>query len=62
MGDNVHMCLSIPPTYAVANVVGYIKGKSAIQIAMYYKPGLHVITSKRKVVHFMSLETVKVGC
>ena len=27
------MCLSIPPKYAVANVVGYIKGKSAIQIA-----------------------------
>ena len=33
MGDHVHVCLSIPPKYAVANVVGYIKGKSAIQIA-----------------------------
>jgi len=33
MGDHVHMCLSIPPKYAVSNVVGYIKGKSAIQIA-----------------------------
>jgi putative transposase len=33
MSDHVHMCLSIPPKYAVANVVGYIKGKSAIQIA-----------------------------
>ena len=33
IGDHVHMCLSIPPKYAVANVVGYIKGKSAIQIA-----------------------------
>src|SRR5262249_2679269 len=33
MGDHVHMCLSIPPKYAVANVVGYLKGKSAIQIA-----------------------------
>ena len=33
MGDHVHMCLSIPPKYAVANVVGHIKGKSAIQIA-----------------------------
>ena len=33
MGNHVHMCLSIPPKYAVANVVGYIKGKSAIQIA-----------------------------
>jgi len=33
MSDHVHMCISIPPKYAVAHVVGYIKGKSAIQIA-----------------------------
>ena len=33
MPDHVHMCISIPPKYAVSNVVGYIKGKSAIQIA-----------------------------
>lgn len=33
MPDHVHMCLSIPPKYAVSNVVGYIKGKSAITIA-----------------------------
>ncbi len=33
MPDHVHVCISIPPKYAVSNVVGYIKGKSAIQIA-----------------------------
>jgi putative transposase len=33
MGDHVPMCISIPPKYAVSNVMGYIKGKSAIQIA-----------------------------
>lgn len=33
MPDHVHMCLSIPPKYAVSNVVGYLKGKSAIAIA-----------------------------
>ena len=33
MADHVHVCLSIPPKYAVSNVVGYIKGKSAITIA-----------------------------
>ncbi len=33
MADHVHMCISIPPKYSVSNVVGYIKGKSAIQIA-----------------------------
>ena len=31
--DHVHMCISIPPKIAVSNVVGYIKGKSAITIA-----------------------------
>ena len=33
MPDHVHMCLSIPPKYAVSTVVGYIKGKSTITIA-----------------------------
>ena len=33
MPDHVHMLLSIPPKYAVAQVVGYIKGKSAIHVA-----------------------------
>jgi putative transposase len=36
MPDHVHMCISIPPKYAVAHVVGYIKGKSAIQVARRY--------------------------
>ena len=31
--DHVHMYIAIPPKYAVAQVVGYIKGKSAIHIA-----------------------------
>ena len=34
--DHVHMYISIPPKYAVAQVVGYIKGKSAIYIARTY--------------------------
>ena len=33
MADHVHMLLSIPPKYAVAQVIGYIKGKSAIHSA-----------------------------
>ena len=36
MSDHVHMCISIPPKYAVSNVMGYIKGKSAIAIARRY--------------------------
>lgn len=31
--DHVHMLISVPPKHAVAQVVGYIKGKSAIHIA-----------------------------
>ena len=37
MKDYVHMCLSIPPKYAVSNVVGFLKGKSAISIARNFK-------------------------
>ena len=36
MSDHVHMMISIPPKYAVSQVVGYIKGKSAIHIARAY--------------------------
>jgi len=36
MPDHVHMMISIPPKYSVAQVVGYIKGKSAIHVARVY--------------------------
>ena len=36
MADHVHMMIAIPPKYAVSNVVGYIKGKSAIHLAREY--------------------------
>jgi putative transposase len=32
MPDHVHLLLSIPPKFSVANTVGFLKGKSAIQI------------------------------
>ena len=32
MPDHIHLCLSIPPKYSVANTVGLLKGKSAIRI------------------------------
>lgn len=34
--DHVHILISIPPKYAVSQVVGYIKGKSAIWVARHY--------------------------
>jgi len=36
MPDHVHMLLSIPPKYAVSQVVGFIKGKSAIHLARVF--------------------------
>lgn len=36
MPDYVHMLISISPKYSVSQVIGYIKGKSAIHIARDY--------------------------
>jgi len=36
MADHVHMLISIPPKYAVSQVIGYMKGKSAIHMARVY--------------------------
>jgi putative transposase len=36
MTDHVHMMISIPPKYAVSQVIGFIKGKSAIHLARVY--------------------------
>ena len=30
--DHLHMCVSIPPKYSVSSAVGYLKGKSAIEV------------------------------
>lgn len=36
MPDHVHMLLMIPPKYAVSQVMGFMKGKSAIHLARVY--------------------------
>ncbi len=36
MPDHVHFMISIPPKYSVSQVIGFIKGKSAIHIARTY--------------------------
>ena len=30
--DHIHMCLAIPPKYAISNVIGTLKGKTAIRM------------------------------
>ncbi len=32
MADHIHMCLSIPPKFSVANTIGFLKGKSAVRV------------------------------
>ena len=34
--DHVHICIEIPPKYAVASIIGFMKGKSAIAIARQF--------------------------
>ena len=34
--DHVHMLINIPPKYSVAEIIGYIKGKSAIAVARQF--------------------------
>ena len=34
--DHVHMMIQIPPKFSVAEVVGYMKGKSAIAVARQF--------------------------
>jgi len=46
MSDHVHMMISIPPKYAVAQIIGYIKGKSAIHMARNYRTEKEFYRSK----------------
>jgi putative transposase len=47
VGDHGHMLISIPPKYAVSQVVGYIKGKSAIHGARTYAGRQQNFTGQR---------------
>ena len=45
--DHVHMLISIPPKYKVSEIVGYLKGKSAISIARNYNGRKRNYTGER---------------
>jgi len=47
MLDHIHVLISIPPKYSVAQVVGFIKGKSAIQIARTFSGRKRNFTGQR---------------
>jgi putative transposase len=46
MRDHVHMLVSIPPKYSVSQVVGYLKGKSALHIARTFMGKLRNFTGE----------------
>jgi len=48
MPDHVHMMIAIPPKYAVSQVVGFIKGKSAIHLARSYGERSRNFVGKRR--------------
>ena len=35
MKDHIHLCLSIPPKYSVAGMIGMLKGKSASEVMSF---------------------------
>ena len=39
MPDHVHMCISIPPKFSVAQVIGYIKVQSQVEWGSYLLAG-----------------------
>ena len=47
MSAHVHILISIPPKYSVAQIVGFIKGKSAISIARHYMGRRENITGQK---------------
>lgn len=64
MKDHVHLCISVPPKYAVSNVMGYIKGKSAIAIARHFKgrqPNFNGSTVGQGVILFQRLALMRKG-
>ncbi len=52
------MCIGIPPKYAVSNVVGYIKGKSAISIARNFMGRKRNFTGESFWVHGYFVSTI----
>jgi len=62
MADYVHILISIPRKYSVSQVVGFIKGKSAISIARNYMSRKKTLLGKNfgpEVIMFLPLEEMR---
>ena len=58
MADHVHMCVLIPPKYSVAQVIGYMKGKSAIAVARQFGGRKRNFNGERLWAHGYAVSTV----
>ena len=45
--DHIHLCLSIPPKYAVSNIIGLLKGKSASEVMSFGRPSNRMVRGRR---------------
>jgi len=47
MSDHIHLCVSIPPKYSVAHVIGLLKGKSASEVMSFGSKSSRVVRGRR---------------
>ena len=45
--DHIHLCLSIPPKYSVAGIIGLLKGKSASEVMSFGTKSSRMIRGRR---------------
>lgn len=58
MSDHGHRCIEIPPKHAVAAVIGFLKGKSAIAIARQFSGRERNFTGEHFWAHGYAVSTV----
>jgi putative transposase len=58
LADHVHMCIEIPPKDAVASIIGFLKGKSAVAIARQFGGKLKNFTGEHFWVRGYAVSTV----
>jgi len=45
--DHIHLCLEIPPKYAVSHIIGLLKGKSASEVMSFGKKSSSMVRGRR---------------
>ena len=58
VADHVHRCIRIPPKYAVASVIGFLEGKSALVIARQFGGKVRNLTGEHFCARGYAVSTV----